>query len=646
VSNISRQHSDVYINEIDLSTSITSNSNATAAAVIVSAMGPTTPTFYSTADDFTFDFGNPNASVSFDHYAVLDYFKEGNSLWAVRGVGTGAAISAGVMWQSVASPAVTTIGGISGGVADPTFLDWGTYVPSGTALFRFITKRGPGSYGNSVGISIDSENVNQVTGGSAALVATGGTLPAATYGYKVAAISKTTEGLASASITQVVASGSTNCVTLSWAAVPGAVGYKIYGRTVGTELYIATVGGATLTYTDTGAITPAVGKAPIILAANLVISPVFTLNVFDSGVSTTTPVESFKCSVTEQTDETGSQMEITQRVNPFSNYLRVDSAVYLVNDPTTIRVTAVTSPVYLTGGASGATPTTSNLLTQWNLFLNKELYTVDVLINAGKVDPVLQTGMDYVARTRNDSVAFLDVPSGTQKAQSAVDFRNITLNLNSSYSALFCSDLLELDPINGKMLFIPPSGAMAALYARTSRIAKPWFSMAGLNRGLLGVQSIRNSYTDGEANLLFQSQVNYMRKFVGRGIPLWEQSTLYNKNSALQFLNVRFLCNILKRSVYEYLIYGLQEPNDDILRKQLTLALEDYLKVVKAGRGISSFRVVCDDTNNPPAVVNSGTLAIAVIIVPILAVHAISLSLVLSKVGYEVTEAELASFAG
>jgi phage tail sheath protein FI len=185
---------------------------------------------------------------------------------------------------------------------------------------------------------------------------------------------------------------------------------------------------------------------------------------------------------------------------------------------------------------------------------------------------------------------------------------------------------------------------MSGLYARTSRVSQPWFSIAGLNRGLLNVLNVRNTYDDGQATLLFQSQVNYMRKFVGRGIAAWEQATLYNKSSALQFLNVRFLCNIIKRSVYDFLLYGLQEPNDEILRKQLRYGLEEFLKIIKAQRGIRDYRVVIDDQNNPPALVNSGVLAVAVIITPILAVREIALTLVISKVGLEVGEAEIAGF--
>ena len=637
---LTRRASDVRINEVDLSSSIISNSNATAAMAVVSGQGPLNPTYYSAYDNFEFDFGPANAAVSFDHYAARDYFREGNSLWAARAPGLGYKTSTAIVKLDAAGE--TVIFGLTGGVVDPTEPDWLAYVPDPleTPLYQITSKRGPGSYGNNIAVSIESQTLNPVTSVTVADDNTVGTLATGAYEYQVSALGKGGETLPVASVSHTIGAGKTS-LKISWPAVPGAVGYYVYGRTATTSTFgrIATVGAAAVSFVDIGAIVPDHATLPL-----TVVPPstgLFDLLVFDLAASATRPVESFTCSVTEQTDETGSQMEVTQRVNPFSRFIRVESNVFSLLVTPVIR--SVMTPVAFKGGTSGAAPTVADINNAVNQFQNKEKYVIDVFPGNGRGSISIQQNLEELARTRNDAVAFLDVPSTKQTAQAAVDFRNLELNLNSSYAALFCSDLLENDPNSGKILFVPPSGAMAGLYARTSRIAQPWFSIAGLNRGLLNVLDIRNAYDDGEATYLFKAQVNYMRKFVGKGIPLWEQSTLYNKNSATQFLNVRFLLNVLKRAMYDYLLYGLQEPGDDILRKQLQFALEEYLKLVQATRGISSYRVVISDVNNPPSYVNSGVLAIAVIITPILAVREIQLTLVISKEGLTITEADIAS---
>lgn len=87
---------------------------------------------------------------------------------------------------------------------------------------------------------------------------TGGSLAAGAYAYRVSAYNQYGEGIASAEVTATVASGIAGSVSLSWAAVTGAVGYRIYGRTAGAEQLIGSqlVPGATTAFVDTGSITP------------------------------------------------------------------------------------------------------------------------------------------------------------------------------------------------------------------------------------------------------------------------------------------------------------------------------------------------------------------------------------------------------
>lgn len=640
---LTRRASDVRITEVDLSTTLNNSSNATAAMVVVSAQGPVTPKFYTNADDFLFDFGNPNASTSFDHYSALKYFEEGSSLWAVRAVGTSAFYSAAII--KLDASLNTVVAGLPAGVADPSLPDWTTYVSAGeTPLYLITSSRGPGSYGDGIAIEIQSDNLNPPTSLTGTSATTGGALLAASYSYVVSAVGKSGETLASAPYTLVIGGVSTtNVATLTWDAVPGALGYKIYGRSGATATLglITTIGAGTASYTDTGAITPNGLVNPILLVAGLADpSPNFKVKIYDTTKSSSSPVETFDCSTIEQVDETGAQMELTQRVNPFSRYVRAATNLPSLSATPTVRSAALDN---LDGGASGTAPTSADINAQWDVFVSKEVYRIDMLLNNGRTIVEVQQKMDQIASTRNDCVAYLDVPSTSQTAQAAADYRNLTLNLNSSYSILITSDLLTSDPVTGKLLFIPPSGSCAALQAKITRNRQPWFSTAGLNNGLLRALDVRYKYDEGQSTLLYNANLAYIRKFQGRGIALWEQNTLLQSNSALQFLNVRVLCNVLKRACYDYLLYGLQEPNDDILRSQLQFGLEDYLRVVQAGRGISSFRVIIDSTNNPSALVNSGVLAVSIVIVPILAVREIQLSLIVSKSGVTLTEKEIAA---
>lgn len=641
MASLSRSAADVRITEVDLSTTIQQNSAITAALVAVSSQGPVGPTYYTSFAAFRADFGDPKASVSFDHYAAADFFAEGNALWVYRAVGSGAAYGALLMYVNASG--ATRLTPVS--ITDTSVIDWLTITPAGgSPLYVFYPKRGPGSYSASLSLSVAAVNLNAPSGVTVTGASSGGALFAGTYAYQVSAIDKNGgESVASAQVTLSVASGVQNKNTISWEAQEGAVGYRVYGRQ-GSALYLlGTVGtSGSLTFVDTGAVVPDSAYVPISNVNNAVSSPQFTLSVFSTQYALNSPVEKFDVSLTDVTDDLGVQLETASRVNAFSEYIGCQSYV-----PALLTLPRVTTAArtYFATGASGTAPTSADVNAGWSVFLDREKYVIDALVNAGRATPSVQLHMDYVASTRNDCVALLDTPSTLQKATAAVDYRRLSLNLNSSFSALFCPDLLESDAINGKTLHVPPSGAMAALMARTTRVAQPWFSMAGLNRGLLRVLDVRYTYNDGEATALYQSQVNYMRRMLGSGIPLWEQSTLYSKASALQFLNVRILANVIKRSVYSFLLYSLQEPNDDILRKQIQYGLEAYLSYVQGARGIRSFSVTCNDSNNGAAVVNSGQLNVAVYIVPTLGTRAINLSLLIGKQGLQVSETDVAALS-
>ena len=160
---LARRASDVRITEVDLSTTLTNSSSATAALVMVSAQGPVGPKFYSTSDEFLFDYGNPLASVSFDHYAALDYFKEGNSLWTTRALGTTYAYAA--LSVKLNASLATVSAGVVAGIVDNRSTPWTSIVSAGeTAVYAITSNRGQGSYGNTISVEIDSQNLNAPTG--------------------------------------------------------------------------------------------------------------------------------------------------------------------------------------------------------------------------------------------------------------------------------------------------------------------------------------------------------------------------------------------------------------------------------------------------------------------------------------------------
>lgn len=649
--------SDVLMQEVNLSQVIKGVSSAISAFVVVSNQGSTDPIHFTDPDTMLSQYGNPNAQLSMSLYAALDFFKEGEECWAIRAVGANALYSALLLALDTQTQKTILIP-IKTGIADPKNPDWDVISPAATEpIALFYPSKGPGSYGQNLAVSISSANLSRPSGLKVSSDITGGTLPAGTYSYQIAALNKDgTETLVSQPSEIIIAtSGNTNSITLSlWGdkpdtkdptkritydyRVPGAVGYRIYGRTPTNPQWITDVGLAAVTFNstfvDTGAITPNDTHKPITSTSDLPTPrQEFTVSFYQMDVNTSNPVEQFVCTLGEATDGYGNSTELEERINPFSQFMQVTSNVKMKNLPDPLPTVDSVATTNLGGGKSGDPVGVSDINRAWDVFKNKQLYDVNILVNGGQSVPAVQLEMDTIAQGRQDAIAVLDVPSNAQQFQQAIDYRNLQLNLNSSYSALFSPDVLENDNINGKQVYVPFSGWAAALCARTDRVANPSFSIAGLNRGIVNVLKTRYTYDDGQMNALFRAQVNYTRTFIGQGIALWEQQTLSAQASALSWLSVRRIVNVIKKSLYNFLLYSLQEPNDDFTGRQIVSACSDYLQAVKDARGITAFSVISDSRNNTPADFNSAIRNVWVIIVPTLPIHIINLKLGISKQG-------------
>jgi len=643
MSVLTQRASDVRINEYDMSQVVTSNSVTLAAQIVVSKQGRSDePQHWTNAQNYMDAYGPPTASVSFDVYCGLDYFKEGNDLWALRVVGAGALYSGVVLAKN--GPDTILVPAPSG-IVDPESVDLTTLVDPGVVpLALFYPNKGQGSYGDAYAISVDSANIGQISDVQASATSGNGNLGPGTYTYQVSAIGETGETLASQSVEVIIAgsSPSDHSITIEWPREPRAIGYYLYGRVSGSGygrmVQVGQENTPVISFTDLGTVVPDATNPPITDPNALPeADPTFVVNVYDTNRSTVIPLESFNCTLTENTDGDGVSTELEERINPFSEYVLVRSNAGSLFAPEKISVDS--APVTnMNGGDSGAAPTSFDVARAWAVFSNREKYEINCLINSGHSTPEVGLAMEELARTRGDSIAFLDTPSAKQKFQQAINYRNLELNLNSSYAALFCPDVLEVDTINGKQQYVPFSGWAAALAARTARVANQSFSIAGLNRGLVGVLKTRESYDDPQASALFRAQVNYTRTFIGQGIALWEQKTLQAKDSALSWISVRILTNIIKVSLYKFGLYILQEPNDDATRRQLVQSFSDYLETWKNARGLRGYQVICDSSNNSEAQYESGVLRVAVLLRPTVPIHELQIDVVITKSGVSFTE--------
>lgn len=622
--------SDTYWEEQDLSQAIAGVATSIGAIVGASKKGPIGKRLVTTVEEYNSKYGEPDAQVSFMGHCSVAFLQESNQLWVNRVVGAGA------LWGNAALRQTQPVG-IGGSLGPLTLvgsslpnpdvngIPWATVGGTTNPLDNLLAfyAEGPGGYSRDLSIAILSDNLVVPTNVEAddfstigiiiAGVDASGTLPAAIYEYGVAGVSLA--GETPVGVNNVTLPGGV-AAFIKWDGQPQAIGYSIYRRVQGATVwgFIETIGASETYYVDKGLGVADITRQPV-TAANAVTTKEFLVEVYDSTVSLNNPVESFNCTLKDYTDGMGRQLEITQQINGISRWIRVQNNVAAFITEPTIYTVARTN---LGTGNSGSAVLSSTVSQGWNAFADEEDVEVRLLINGGYAIPSVQVKMDSLCHSRKDCMAILDVPAQFQGGQRAIDYRNITLNLNSNRSALYCSDVLIEDEFSGKRLYVPPSGHIAGVYAYTDATTFPWRAPAGMRRGQLRILGVRHKYNKAERDNLWRAQINYIRDFKGLGRVVWEQRTLQGFQSGFSYVNVRRLMDTISIALRKALLFQEFEPNDEFLQMQIRSMCENYLLVVKQARGIRDYLVVCDKRNNQPYYTDLGQLNVDIFIKPTL----------------------------
>jgi phage tail sheath protein FI len=240
--------------------------------------------------------------------------------------------------------------------------------------------------------------------------------------------------------------------------------------------------------------------------------------------------------------------------------------------------------------------------------------------------------------TRKDCLVFLspeksDVvnnPGG--EVTDTVAYRQ-TLT-TSSYAVMDSNWKYQYDKYNDVYRWIPCNGDVAGLCARTDLERDPWFSPGGLNRGVLK-NVIKLAYNPSKTNRddLYVKGINPIVSFQGEGTVLFGDKTLLVKPSAFDRINVRRLFIVLEKAISRAARFSLFEFNDQFTRAQFVSLVEPFLRDVQGRRGITDFRVVCDETNNTGEVIDRNEFVGDIYIKPARSINYIQLNFVAVRTG-------------
>jgi Phage tail sheath protein subtilisin-like domain/Phage tail sheath C-terminal domain len=262
---------------------------------------------------------------------------------------------------------------------------------------------------------------------------------------------------------------------------------------------------------------------------------------------------------------------------------------------------------------------------------------------------------NFVSNTRKDCVFIADplrqiFVNGEDVKTLSIRGNNFTSNIytplkklltgiNSNYSTIYSNWLKTYDAFSDKFTWVPASGYVAAVYARTDSTTQPWIAPAGLNRGSIkNIVDIAFNPNQKQRDFLYTLSINPIVSFSGDGYVVFGQKTLQAKPSAFDRVNVRRLFVTLERAVQNSLKYFVFEPNTEFTRTRLRNTITPIFELAKNTEGLYDYLIVCDERNNVPDLIDRNELAVDIYIKPVKAAEFILVNFIATRTGQNFQE--------
>ncbi|MBS1824063.1 MAG: phage tail sheath subtilisin-like domain-containing protein [Acidobacteria bacterium] len=220
---------------------------------------------------------------------------------------------------------------------------------------------------------------------------------------------------------------------------------------------------------------------------------------------------------------------------------------------------------------------------------------------------------------RRDMFYIMDPPppSGDQ-VQAVRTFRG---NFSSSYAGIYFPWLRVGHPVTNQRLSVPPSGAVAGVFARSDVRRGVHKAPAGTDVGILSVAAgVAHMVTRGQNDILYPENINAIRN-LREGIVVWGSRTI-SADPLWQQVSIRRLFIFLERSIEVSTQWTVFEPNDPSLWKTIERTIKGFLRIqwlegkLVGDSEEQAFFVRCNAETNPPEVVDAGQVVTEIGVAP------------------------------
>jgi len=371
------------------------------------------------------------------------------------------------------------------------------------------------------------------------------------------------------------------------------------------------------------------------------------LGKFSGTVGTVLETYAFVSKASDAKDDSGNSNYYKNVINNTSKYIRWMSHPTIGTNwgtaasNTSFVLMASNTTVTMTGGADG-TITTANVVTSYDNFASAEAIDISLIVS-GPADQTVAEHLTTLASTRKDCLVFLSpekadvVDNAGSETTDIITYRDLLTS--TSYAVMDSNWKYQYDKYNDVYRWIPCNGDTAGLCARTDQERDPWYSPGGLNRGVIK-NVIKLAWQPNKASRddLYNKGVNPVLSFAGEGTVLFGDKTMLSKPSSFDRINVRRLFIVLEKAIARAARYSMFEFNDQFTRAQFVNLVEPFLRDVQGRRGITDFRVVCDESNNTGQVIDKNEFVGDIYIKPARSINFIQLNFVAVRTGVSFNE--------
>lgn len=630
----------VNVSEIDLSTIVPAVSTTEGAIAGHFRWGPVQKrVLIDTEDTLALQFGKPNSNTASDFFTASSFLGYGNKLFVVRVINEAGS-------TSNARNATTNAANTTNTVVKSDD-DYDLNYSSGISGVGSWIAKYPGELGNSLRISVCptanawqstltgtlsfTNNSTTVTGSSTTFnnqIRVGDILLAGPdkYEVKVASVANNTSlTLASKYVGNTTASQSS--VTRRWEF------YNYFDAAPGSSEYVSKQGGSS----DEMHIVVADEDGLWSGRANTVIERFAAVSKASDALTQDGASNYYKEVINQRSQYTWWTAHLTGVTNAGKAASGVSFGAGTQSRP-------INASFVL--GRDGAVPRSADYIVGYNKFANPEEVDVSLILTGDGNQTKAVHVINNVAEARKDCIAVIsprrsDVVNNSsyigKEVDDSITFRNLLPS--SSYAVLDSGYKYVYDKYNDLYRYVPLNGDTAGLMVRTDSERDPWYSPAGFNRGQVkNVIKLSFNPTKGQRDQLYKSGINPVTTFPGQGTVLFGDKTLLAKPSAFDRINVRRLFIVLEKAISTAAKFTLFEFNDEFTRAQFRNLVEPFLRDVQGRRGIYDFRVVCDESNNTPEVIDRNEFVGDIYVKPARSINFIQLNFVAVRTGVEFTE--------